>query len=181
MDPKNSRKVDFYTRQFANAIAPTNFILTNPEVLRATIDTKGENLINGLDNLIDDLKRGDGNLRIRMVDDTAFEVGKNIATTPGKVIYQNDLMQLIQFAPRTKQVYRRPLLIMAPWINKYYILDLREKNSFIRWATDQGHTVFIVSWVNPDEKLAHKSFEDYMKEGPLRHWTLLNRRPARKR
>ncbi len=167
MDPKNSRKVDFYTRQFANAIAPTNFILTNPEVLRATIDTKGENLINGLDNLIDDLKRGDGNLRIRMVDDTAFEVGKNIATTPGKVIYQNDLMQLIQFAPRTKQVYRRPLLIMAPWINKYYILDLREKNSFIRWATDQGHTVFIVSWVNPDEKLAHKSFEDYMKEGPL--------------
>jgi polyhydroxyalkanoate synthase len=167
LDRQEARKIDFYTRQFANAIAPTNFVITNPEVLRTTIDSKGENLVNGLDNLLDDLDRGDGKLHIRMVDETAFEVGRNVATTPGKVVYQNDLMQLIQYEPRTTEVFRRPLLIMPPWINKYYILDLREKNSFIRYAVEQGHTVFMVSWVNPDARLAHKSFADYMKEAPL--------------
>ncbi|MEX2614532.1 MAG: class I poly(R)-hydroxyalkanoic acid synthase [Alphaproteobacteria bacterium] len=167
LDDKEARKVDFYTRQFTNAIAPTNFVLTNPEVLRATVDSNGENLVRGLENLRKDMERGDGNLRIRMVDDEAFEVGRNIAMTPGKVVYQNDLMQLIQYAPQTDQVYRRPLLIMPPWINKYYILDLREKNSFIRWAVEQGLTVFVISWVNPDAGLADKSFADYMKDGPL--------------
>lgn len=167
MDDQTAKKVDFYTRQFADAMAPSNFVMTNPEVLRETIETRGENLIKGLQNLLGDLERGNGNLKIRMTDTEAFEVGGNIATTPGKVVFQNDLMQLLQFDPMTEEVYKRPLLIIPPWINKYYILDLREKNSFIRWATQQGHTVFCVSWVNPDEKLAAKTFEDYMVEGPL--------------
>ncbi len=167
LDDQTAKKVDFYTRQFADAMAPSNFVMTNPQVLQATIDSRGENLVKGLENMLDDLERGDGSLRIRMVDDEAFEVGKNIATTPGKVVAQTDLMQLIQYEPTTKQVHKRPLLIIPPWINKFYILDLRPKNSFIRWAVEQGHTVFVVSWVNPDEKLADKGFEDYMLEGTL--------------
>ena len=167
LDDKTKRKVDFYTRQFADAMAPSNFVMTNPEVLRATIESGGENLVNGLKNLLEDLERGKGKLSIRMTDHDAFEVGHNVATTPGKVIYQNELMQLIQYSPSTETVHRRPLLIVPPWINKFYILDLRAKNSFIKWAVDQGITVFIVSWVNPDSELADKSFEDYMLEGPL--------------
>jgi polyhydroxyalkanoate synthase len=166
MDEKTAQKVDFYTRQFVDAMSPTNFALTNPEVLRRTAETGGENLLRGLSNLLTDLERGQGNLRIRMTDESKFRVGENIAVTPGKVIYQNDLMQLIQYAPTTDKVLKRPLLILPPWINKYYILDLRPKNSFIRWAVDQGHTVFMVSWVNPDARLAEKGFEDYMLEGP---------------
>jgi len=166
LDPKTAQKVDFYTRQFVDAMSPTNFLLTNPEVLRKTAETGGENLLRGLSNLLADLERGRGQLRIRMTDDTKFKVGENIAVTPGKVIYQNDLMQLIQYAPSTPQVLKRPLLIIPPWINKYYILDLRPKNSFVRWAVEQGHTVFIISWVNPDERLAQKCFDDYMREGP---------------
>jgi polyhydroxyalkanoate synthase len=167
LDGKTQQKVEFYTRQFVDAIAPTNFLLTNPEVLRATVETHGENLVNGLKNLLGDLERGKGELKISMTDQDAFEIGRNVAITPGKVVFQNDLMQLLQYNPTTEQVYRRPLLIIAPWINKYYILDLREKNSFIRFAVSQGHTVFVVSWVNPDEKLAQKTFEDYMMEAPL--------------
>ncbi len=167
LDPETAKKVDFYTRQFVDAMAPSNFVMTNPEVLRETLKSGGENLVRGLENLLEDLERGKGRLRIRMVDEDAFEIGVNIATTPGKVVFQNDLMQLIQYAPRTETVARRPLLIIPPWINKYYILDLREENSFIRWAVDQGLTVFCISWVNPDEKLAAKTFEDYMVEGPL--------------
>jgi len=167
LDDRTAKKVDFYTRQFVDAMAPSNFVMTNPEVLRATLDSKGENLIRGLQNLLDDLERGQGRLKIRMTDAEAFEVGGNIATTPGKVVFQNELMQVLQFEPMTEKVYKRPLLIIPPWINKYYILDLREKNSFIRWATEQGHTVFCISWVNPDERLAAKTFEDYMFEGPL--------------
>ncbi|MCA3390510.1 MAG: class I poly(R)-hydroxyalkanoic acid synthase [Roseomonas sp.] len=166
MDEKTAQKVDFYTRQFVDAMSPTNFALTNPEVLRRTAETGGENLLKGLSNLLTDLERGQGNLRIRMTDESKFKVGENIAVTPGKVVYQNDLMQLIQYTPTTEKVLKRPLLILPPWINKYYILDLRPKNSFIRWAVDQGHTVFVVSWVNPDEHLAEKGFEDYMLEGP---------------
>ncbi|MCA3281676.1 MAG: class I poly(R)-hydroxyalkanoic acid synthase [Roseomonas sp.] len=166
MDEKTAQKVDFYTRQFVDAMSPTNFALTNPEVLRRTAETGGENLLKGLSNLLTDLERGQGNLRIRMTDESKFKVGENIAVTPGKIVYQNDLMQLIQYTPTTEKVLKRPLLIMPPWINKYYILDLRPKNSFIRWAVDQGHTVFVVSWVNPDAKLAEKGFEDYMLEGP---------------
>ena len=167
LDEKTARKVDFYTRQFVDALAPSNFILTNPEVLRATLESGGENLLNGLKNLLDDLERGKGQLAITMTDMAAFKIGENIATTPGKIIYQNDLMQLIQYAPTTDKVKRRPLLVIPPWINKFYILDLRPRNSFIRWAVGQGHTVFVISWVNPDERLAAKTFEDYMREGPL--------------
>ncbi|MCX7368772.1 MAG: class I poly(R)-hydroxyalkanoic acid synthase, partial [Alphaproteobacteria bacterium] len=166
LDEKTAQKVDFYTRQFVDAMSPTNFAVTNPEVLRRTAETGGENLLKGLSNLLTDLERGQGNLRIRMTDESKFKVGENIAVTPGKVVYQNDLMQLIQYTPTTEKVLKRPLLILPPWINKYYILDLRPKNSFIRWAVDQGHTVFMVSWVNPDEHLAEKGFEDYMLEGP---------------
>ena len=166
MDEKTAQKVDFYTRQFVDAMSPTNFALTNPEVLRRTAETGGENLLKGLSNLLTDLERGQGNLRIRMTDESKFKVGENIAVTPGKIVYQNDLMQLIQYTPTTEKVLKRPLLILPPWINKYYILDLRPKNSFIRWAVDQGHTVFVVSWVNPDARLAEKGFEDYMLEGP---------------
>jgi polyhydroxyalkanoate synthase len=167
LDDKTAKKVDFYTRQFVDAIAPTNFLMTNPEVIRATVESKGENLVSGLDNLLSDLERGGGQLRIRQVDDNAFTLGENVAVTPGKVVYQTDLMQLIQYEPTTKKVDRRPVLIMPPWINKYYILDLQPKNSFINWCTHQGLTVFVISWVNPDATLAAKSFEDYMLEGPL--------------
>jgi polyhydroxyalkanoate synthase subunit PhaC len=166
MDEKTAQKVDFYTRQFVDAMSPTNFAMTNPEVLRRTAETGGENLLKGLSNLLMDLERGQGNLRIRMTDESKFKVGENLAVTPGKVVYQNDLMQLIQYTPTAEKVLKRPLLILPPWINKYYILDLRPKNSFIRWAVEQGHTVFMVSWVNPDERLAEKGFEDYMLEGP---------------
>ncbi len=167
LDPKTARKVDFYTRQFADALAPSNFVMTNPEVLRTTMESGGENLVNGLNNLLEDLDRGNGKLAIRMTDYDAFEIGRNIAVTPGKVVYQNKLMQLIQYTPTTEKVARRPLMIIPPWINKFYILDLREKNSFIKWAVDQGHTVFVLSWVNPDETLSEANFEDYMTHGPL--------------
>jgi polyhydroxyalkanoate synthase len=167
MDPKVAQKVDFYSRQFVDALSPSNFVLTNPEVLRKTVETGGENLLKGLTNLLTDLERGRGKLRIRMTDTEAFKLGENIATTPGKVVWQTPLMQLIQYAPTTAAVLKRPLLIIPPWINKFYILDLRAKNSFVRWAVAQGHTVFMVSWVNPDEELAAKDFGDYMQEGIL--------------
>ncbi|MDJ0951889.1 MAG: class I poly(R)-hydroxyalkanoic acid synthase [Alphaproteobacteria bacterium] len=167
LDEKTSQKVDFYTRQFVDAIAPSNFVMTNPEVLNATLETGGDNLVKGLQNLLDDLERGKGQLHIKMTDFDAFEVGENIAVTPGKVVFQNELMQLIQYEPTTGKVMRRPLIIFPPWINKFYILDLREKNSFIKWAVGQGLTVFVVSWVNPDHKLAEKTFEDYLHEGVL--------------
>ena len=168
LDEPTAKKVDFYTRQFVDAMAPSNFVLTNPEVLRTTIESGGENLFRGLQNLLGDLERGKGQLQISMTDYDAFEVGKNIAVTPGKVIYQNDLMQLLQYTPTTEEVYKRPLLIVMPWINKFYILDLRPKNSFIKWAVDQGFTVFVTSWVNPDENLANKTFDDYLLEGPMK-------------
>ncbi len=167
LEPKTAQKVDFYARQFVDAMSPSNFAMTNPEVLRRTAETGGENLIKGLNNLLADLERGKGKLSIRMTDLDAFKVGENIAVTEGKVVYQNELMQLIQYSPTTEKVLKRPLLIVPPWINKYYILDLRPKNSFVRWAVSQGHTVFMVSWVNPDEALAEYGFEDYMRLGPL--------------
>ena len=167
LDEKTQKKVDFFTRQYIDAVAPSNFALTNPEVFRETIATGGQNLVKGLHNLLDDIERGNGKLKISMTDSKAFELGVNIATTPGKVVFQNDLMQLIQYEPATKKVYKRPLLIIPPWINKYYILDLREKNSLIKWCVERGLTVFVISWVNPDERLAGKDFADYMLEGPL--------------
>jgi polyhydroxyalkanoate synthase len=165
LDPKTARKVDFYARQFVDAMSPSNFLLTNPEVLRKTAETGGENLLRGLNNLLTDLERGHGKLHIKMTDMDAFRLGENIAVSPGKVVFQNELMQLIQYSPTTETVLKRPLLILPPWINKFYILDLRPKNSFVRYAVSQGHTVFMVSWVNPDERLADFGFEDYMKDG----------------
>jgi polyhydroxyalkanoate synthase len=167
LDAKTAQKVDFYARQFVDAMSPSNFLLTNPEVLRKTAETGGENLLKGLNNLLSDLEQGKGKLRIKMTDMEAFQLGENIGVSPGKVVYQNDLMQLIQYTPSTETVLKRPLLIAPPWINKFYILDLRPRNSFVRWAVSQGHTVFMISWVNPDAKLAEKNFEDYMQEGYL--------------
>jgi polyhydroxyalkanoate synthase len=167
LDPEVRRKVEFYTRQLVDAWSPSNFVATNPRVLRETLDSGGENLVRGLEHLVEDLERGRGRLAIAMTDTSAFRLGENVAATPGKVVFQNDLMQLIQYAPSTAQVQRRPLLIIPPWINKFYILDLKPQNSFIKWAVDQGHTVFVISWVNPDDRLSHKTFDDYLREGPL--------------
>src|SRR6476619_423148 len=158
MDEASARRVDFYTRQFVDALSPSNFVTTNPEVLTATLESGGQNLLRGLENLLADLERGNGRLAITRTDLKAFGVGENIAMTPGKIIYQNELMQLIQYTQSTTEVRSRPLLIVPPWINKFYVLDLQPKNSFIKWAVDQGHTVFAISWVNPDRKLAEKSF-----------------------
>ena len=162
LDDKAARKVQFYTRQFVDAMAPTNFALTNPTVLQATFDSSGENLLKGLQNLLHDLERGRGQLQIRMTDLDAFKPGENIASTPGQVIFQNELLQLIQYEPSTPTVYRRPFLFVSPWINKFYIMDMRPKNSMVKWMVDQGFTVFMTSWINPDERLAHKKFDDYM-------------------
>ena len=167
LDKRTAQKVDFYSRQFMDAISPTNFLMTNPEVLRKTAETGGENLLRGLTNLLSDLERGRGKLTIRMTDLDAFTLGENIAISEGKVVYQNELMQLIQYSPATETVLKRPLLIAPPWINKFYILDLRPKNSLVRWAVSQGHTVFMISWVNPDETLSEKRFDDYLTEGLL--------------
>ncbi len=167
LDEQTARKVKFFTKQYIDALSPSNFVLTNPQVLKATIDSGGRNLLDGLNNLLQDVDRGKGQLAIRMTDTKAFTMGENVATTPGKVVFQTDLMQLIQYEPSTPDVYQTPLLIVPPWINKYYILDLRRSNSFIKWAVDQGITVFVISWVNPDERLAAKTFDDYMTEGPL--------------
>jgi len=167
LDPKTARKVDFYARQFIDAMSPSNFLLTNPEVLRRTAETGGENLLRGLNNLLSDLERGKGKLTIKMTDLDAFKLGENIGVSEGQVVYQNELMQLIQYKPLTENVLRRPLLITPPWINKFYILDLRPKNSFVRWAVSQGHTVFVISWVNPDEHLAAMRFDDYLSKGLL--------------
>ena len=167
MDPRSAQKVEFYTRQFVDAMAPSNFVMTNPEVLRATVETGGENLLKGLNNLLSDLERGKGKLAISMTDYDAFKVGENIAVTPGKVVFRNEMIELIQYDPSTPDVFEKPLLIVPPWINKYYILDLRPKNSMVAWARDQGHTVFLISWVNPGPELADKDFEDYMLQGPL--------------
>jgi polyhydroxyalkanoate synthase len=167
IDPHTRKKAEFYVQQITNAIAPSNFVFTNPEVLRETLSSNGDNLVRGMTMLAEDIEAGHGTLRIRQSDPSNLEVGVNMATTPGKVIYQNELMQLIQYEPTTENVLRTPLLIVPPWINKFYILDLRPERSFIKWCVDQGITVFVISWVNPDKELGQKTFEDYMKEGPL--------------
>lgn len=167
VDEKTAQKATFYTKQFLDAMAPGNFIMTNPEVIENTIQSKGENLLKGLQNFCKDFDPDSGQLRIRMADLDAFELGKNVAVSPGKVIFQNNMMQLIQYAPTTAEVNKRPLLIIPPWINKFYILDLQPKNSLVKWLTEQGHTVFVISWVNPDDTLRDKDFGDYIFEGPL--------------
>ena len=167
LDPTTRQKADFYMRQIIDATSPSNFILTNPELLRTTLNENAENLVRGAHMLAEDIEAGGGELKIRQSDVSAFAVGRNLALTPGKVIYQNALMQLIQYAPATASVLKRPLLIVPPWINKFYVLDLTAEKSFIKWCVDQGLTVFVISWVNPDEQLAGKSFEDYIREGPF--------------
>lgn len=167
LDNHTRQKIEFYTKQYVDAMAPSNFLMTNPQVLRATLESKGENLVKGLEHVLEDLQKGHGSLRISMTDEDAFAIGKNLATTPGKVVFENELMQLIQYTPTTDKVHATPLLMIPAWINKYYILDLRESNSLVKWAVDQGYTVFVISWVNPTEELRAKTFEDYLNEGPL--------------
>lgn len=167
LDPQTRRKAEFYVQQVTNALSPSNFVLTNPEVLRETVASSGENLARGLTMLAEDIAAGKGMLKIRQSNPDNLVVGVNMATTPGKVIYQNEMMQLIQYSPTTETVLRTPLLIVPPWINKFYILDLKPEKSYIKWCVDQGITVFVISWVNPDKRLGNKSWEDYMKEGLL--------------
>jgi len=180
LDEQTQKKVTFYTRQYIDALSPSNFAMTNHEVFRETVKSHGQNLLKGLNNLLRDVEDGGGNLRVKMTDTSAFELGKNVATTPGKVVFQTEMMQLLQYTPSTEKVLKKPLLIVPPWINKFYILDLREKNSYIKWAVDQGHTVFVISWVNPDERLAQKSFDAYVKEGVIAALDAIERQTGEK-
>jgi polyhydroxyalkanoate synthase len=175
LDAHTRQKAEFYLRQIINALSPSNFVLTNPELLRETVKSNAENLVRGMHMLAEDIEAGGGDLRIRQTNASSFEVGRNLALTPGKVIYQNDLMQLIQYQPTTEHVLKTPLLIVPPWINKFYILDLTPEKSFIKWCVDQGVTVFVISWVNPDAHLAAKSFAEYMREGPLEAMDVIKR------
>ena len=167
LDEQTRKRLDFYTRQFVDAMAPANFPVTNPEVLRVTLESGGENLLKGLQNLLNDLARGNHYLSLRDPPADSFTLGETLATTPGAVVYQNDIMQLLQYAPSTDSVFQRPLLAVPPWINKYYVLDLRPQNSLIKWWVDQGFTVFVISWVNPGPEQTDKDFADYLSEGIL--------------
>ena len=165
LDPHTKHKAGFYVKQLSHAISPSNFILTNPELFRETVASNGENLVRGMQMLAEDIEAGHGDLKLRQADYSRFEVGENIATTPGKVVARSALAEIIQYAPTTEKVLKRPLLICPPWINKFYILDLNPEKSFIRWAVSQGHTVFVISWVNPDERHGRKGWEAYIREG----------------
>ena len=175
LDEHTKHKAEFYVTQIANAVSPSNFVMTNPELLRLTVESNGENLVKGMQFLAEDLQTGKGELKIRQTDASKFQLGENMATTPGKVVSQNDVCQVIQYTPTTEKALKRPLMIVPPWINKFYILDLNPEKSFIKWAVDQGHTVFVISWVNPDERQAQKSFEHYMKEGILNTLDVIKR------
>jgi polyhydroxyalkanoate synthase subunit PhaC len=165
LDPRTREKAQFYLRQLAGALSPSNFIATSPELIRATLTESGENLVRGMHMMAEDIEAGRGNLRIRQTDSSKFTLGENMAATPGKVVFRNELMELIQYAPSTARVHKRPVLIVPPWINKFYVLDLNPEKSFIRWAVAQGLTIFVISWVNPDERHAQKSFDAYMRDG----------------
>ncbi|ESY74633.1 MULTISPECIES: class I poly(R)-hydroxyalkanoic acid synthase [unclassified Mesorhizobium] len=165
LDEHTRHKAGFYVKQVSNAISPSNFILTNPELFRETVASNGENLVRGMKMLAEDIAAGKGDLKLRQADYSPFEIGRNIATTPGKVVGRSDVAEIIQYDPTTETVLKRPLLICPPWINKFYILDLNPQKSFIRWAIDQGHTVFVISWVNPDERHGTKGWEAYIREG----------------
>ncbi|MCK5375037.1 MAG: class I poly(R)-hydroxyalkanoic acid synthase, partial [Alphaproteobacteria bacterium] len=167
LSEKDKEKLGFYTRIFTDALSPTNFAMTNPEVLKETMNTGGKNLIDGFANILEDLTRGKGDLKISMTQYDKFTLGENIAVTPGRVVFQNEMMQLIQYTPKTEKVLKTPMLIVPPWINKYYILDLRPGNSYVEWLVEQGHTVFIMSWVNPDEKMAETPFSAYVHKGVI--------------
>lgn len=167
IDEQKKKKIAFFTKQITDALSPSNFLLSNPELMKITFETGGNNLIKGFENFINDVSSVDGNINIKMTDPQAFEIGKNIATTPGKVIFQNELMQLIQYEPTTKEVFSTPILISPPWINKFYILDLNESHSLVQWLVKKGYTVFMISWINCDSRHAHLKYEDYMTEGHL--------------
>jgi polyhydroxyalkanoate synthase len=167
LDPRSKKRVEFFTNQFTDAMSPSNFLMTNPELLKLTMESGGENIIDGFDKFLNDVNCEDGNLNIRISDPDAFELGKNVGTTKGSVVFQNDILQLIQYEPRTEKVFKTPVLISPPFINKYYILDINEKNSMVKWLVDQGYTVFMISWVNPGKEHAHKQYEDYVMEGHL--------------
>ncbi len=167
LDVHERRRAIFFTRQLIDSLSPANFLLTNPQALHRVLTSKGENLVRGLEAFAADLERGDGQLLIRQSDEQAFDVGHNLATTAGKIVWRNELMELIQYGSTGKTVFRRPLLVVPPWINKYYILDLTPEKSLVRWAVQQGHTVFVISWVNPGPELRHKGFDNYMSEGIL--------------
>ncbi len=161
VEPQTKRRAEFFTKMLTDAFSPSNFLMSNPAALKAVVDSRGESLVKGMENFAADLERGGGALQISQTDLSKFEVGRNVATAAGKVVFENALIQLLQFEPETEKVHEVPLLIFPPWINKYYILDLRPENSMIRWLAGQGFTVFVVSWVNPDPALAEKTFEDY--------------------
>ncbi|MFA7261406.1 MAG: class I poly(R)-hydroxyalkanoic acid synthase [Caulobacter sp.] len=165
VDPLEKRRVEFFIKMLTDAISPSNFLMSNPAALKEAMTSGGESLVRGMENFAADLTRGGGQLQISQTDMEQFKVGENVATAPGKVVYQNDILQLLQYEPTTDQVREIPLLLFTPWINKFYITDLRPDNSLIRWLTGQGFTVFVTSWVNPDETLAAKTFEDYLVEG----------------
>jgi polyhydroxyalkanoate synthase len=165
-DPSTTKRIRFFTKQYLDALSPANFAHTNPQIMTETVQSQGKNLLQGLHNLLSDIEKGSANLNIKMTDTQAFKIGENIATTPGKVIFRNEMMELIQYTPATAQVGAVPLLIIPPWINKYYILDLSPNNSFISWIVSQGITVFIISWINPNKHFAQKGLYDYLQEGP---------------
>lgn len=167
LDPVEKQRLEYFSRQIVDMMAPTNFLGTNPDALEKAVATEGESLVKGLENLVADLEANDGEMVVRLADESAFELGGNIATTPGKVVYRNDMMELIQYAPATEQVHEIPLVIFPPWINKFYILDLKEKNSLIKWITEQGYTLFVVSWINPDADYADVGLEQYIEDGYL--------------
>ena len=167
LDDKEKRRLEYFSRQIVDMMSPTNFLGTNPDALEKAVETEGESLVKGLENLINDLEANRGEMVVRLADDSAFELGENIATAPGEVVYRNRMLELIQYAPTTETVHATPLIIFPPWINKFYILDLKEKNSLIRWITDQGYTLFVVSWVNPDSTYADTGLEDYVEDGFL--------------
>ncbi|WP_416408648.1 PHA/PHB synthase family protein [Agrobacterium rosae] len=165
LDEKTRQKARFYMRQVTEAISPANFAFTNPQVFRETVATSGANLVKGMAQLAEDMAAGNGNIKLRQTDYSSFVIGQNIAVTPGKVIARSDLCEVIQYAPSTEKVLKRPLLIIPPWINKFYILDLNARKSFVKWCVDQGHSVFMISWINPDARHAEKGWENYTREG----------------
>ncbi len=167
LDDKDKRRLTYFSQQIVDMMAPTNFLATNPDALEKAVETEGQSLIKGLENLVSDLEANNGELVVKLADESAFEVGGNIATTPGDVVYRNRMMELIQYKPVTETVYETPIVLFPPWINKFYILDLKAQNSLIKWITEQGYTLFVVSWVNPDESFAETGMEDYIQDGFL--------------
>jgi polyhydroxyalkanoate synthase len=165
LDDREKKRLDYFTRQIVDMLSPTNFLGTNPEALAKAVETEGQSLVDGLENLVRDLEANDGDVLVTLSDKKAFRVGENLATTPGKVVFRNRMLELIQYSPTTEQVHELPLVIFPPWINKFYILDLKPQNSLIKWVVDQGFTVFVVSWVNPDPSYADTAMDDYIRDG----------------